>query len=415
MKCSSGGPGSFLTPKGVSAFLALAVSVLLAADAQARHFDLGSFVPAMLRCEAVDSNTITSDGVAACSPPVFLSNCDLDPDNALRCGKKSKADYKVRPSGRSLTDVNGGQLDMRAIFFTKDIEACDGTHFTGTITGITAFRMFLEDPACTGGTCAVPDLSVPFAVDCASGRCFVKEFANDVLETLGLAVLPQDMNWTAEVSSFDMLDPSGSRFLTPGLLLAKPGAGRRDGFPSRAKKWEARVVPPYETCLAADTDTFTSNGRPACSTPTKLSDCATDPAGAVAVDPTIGGYRKMKYQVRKGALRTSGRFVKLIECDGRPYTGQLTILTTFRATVADSGCDGGFCTTVEQTRSNVIDVSEGRSRFSQEVFQLGTGADWMSVEIISADILDRSGNPMLRGHGLLVRCNPEEDGLCFGN
>ncbi len=382
-------------------------------EASAEHFDLGSFVPSLTRCDPADADTATATGVPACSLVKFTSDCDGHPDTALKLGPKSKATYRVRPSGRKLTRKLG-RIDLRSVFKTKDLQTCQGVPYTGQLGALTDFRMTLNDPACAGGLCSVPEVSVEYTLECKKGKCKGAQDANDILTAGGAPALPTELPWTGVASTFDVLDLAGNRLLTPGLLLARDKNAPRPGFPKIASKWESRVVPPYEPCPAAGADTTTTQGRAACSTPVRLSDCGSDPDNAVLTDPGPG-FRKLRYLKSRKGLMAVGRFVGLLSCSGRPYSGPLTLQTLYRATFKDAACAGGMCTAVDQVVSSAVVAEDGRAKFKEPFVTLADGVEWVSVEIIDASITDASGNAMLAGHGFLVRCNSGGDGLCFGN
>lgn len=383
-----------------------------AATVRAEHFDKGTYVPAMEPCLPQAANTTTSAGVPACGPVRFRSDCTSDPTGARRLGAKGRGDYFVRPTGPVMVRGGSRAVDVVARSNVLDVRTCDGARANGNVRGTTNFRMTLRDPACTSGVCRVPEITMAPEVHCYGARCKQKWFANTIFEVSGEPALPGTLTWTAEVTSLDILDAGGRPFVTPGVALFRNWGHAPEGFAADANQWEARMVPSFDECLPGSENTTTSAGRAACAGAHPKSDCATDPAHALHVDPDPH-FRKVTYLVRGPSLVVLARAGRLFDCTGQPYTGPLTLATSVRATLEDGGCSGGLCTAVDERVVTPLMAEGGHVDRAVLVLALDPGVQFASLEILQADIQDASGNVVLTGHGLFVRCNP--GGLCYGD
>lgn len=390
-----------------------AAALCAAATVRAEHFDRGSYVTAMEPCTVATANTATSSGVPACAPVRFRSSCLNDPVGALRLGPRGRAEYVVRPTGPMPTRNNGRAVDLATRFEVLDVRTCVGLGVEGALSGVTAFRMTRDDPFCESGACRLPEVSVTHEVPCDGVRCEEKARANDVLEASGEPPLPATLGWTAEVTSFDVLDRGGRSFLTPGVALQGSLRARvPDGFATDANQWEARMVPSYKPCLPGTEDTVSVEGRPACAGAPPASDCAVDPVHAVHVEPE-SRFRKAIYMVRGPVLLVQLRAGRLYDCTGAVYRGSLNLVTFIRATLADRACSGGLCTAVDQRVVTPVMVDDGRIDARAVALSLDLrNTDYGSIEIVRAEVQDTAGNAVISGHGFLIRCTPT---LCFGD
>jgi hypothetical protein len=422
--------------------------------AHAHHYNRGHFVTAYAPCLAQNANTHTTDGIAACSPPVPLSDCATQPATALRLNAKGKTSILMHVSGRRRTRIEGiPTIETRVLL--RGVEDCAGSHFHGDLDVRTVLRVHSEDPSCTSGRCTWPDLVFTQTLSCGpSGSCKMRADASVALAAQGLPALPIEFGYTAEVVRLDVLDRAGVPFLAQGVgagedalpqiaaarrpwrwlafmraLMATPEAhayGANGTGP--ADELFARYVRSFAPCAPNDTNTTTSDGRPACvSVP--LSDCALDPANAVVpVVPPGGNFEadtkgrgKLDVAVRSDEVLVAGYLRNLETCDAQGYTGPLGIEGTFRTTLRDAGCTGGACTTVDGPLIDAsADITDGSATIAVGVpfaALVGLSAPTtFSAEALVVHLLDRSGNPALTGPALLVRCN-EVEGVpfCFGN
>jgi hypothetical protein len=437
------------------ALLAALAALLDPRLAHATHFNRGHFVTPYEPCSPLTSNTATSDGVPACSPPVPLSNCATSPDKALRLGPDSSTSLKMEVSGRRLTTFEGvPTVETRVIL--NGIEDCAGGRYEGSLILHTVLRVHSLDPACLTGLCTLPDISYTQEFPCVHGRCRLNGDSWDDFTEQGIPHLPIDHGYTAEVITLEILDRGGQPFLVQGIgsrnnaVMMMAGkspawrwlAGLRDLIsPREAFAYGAtgsgpplelrmRYVHSYAPCLPGQTNTTTADGQAACvSVP--MSNCALDPGNAVVVTvPTEGNYHsdgagkgKVIAEVSQGRadLVLSGPIRTLTSCSGAPYTGPLRMEGLFRTTVLDAACTGGACTTVDGPLLGwTVHAKDGSCHLAERVpfedLHGLPGSTEFGAEVLAIHFLDRSGNAVLTGPTMLVRCNPQTDGLfCFGN
>jgi len=401
------------------------LSCLAATVGRAEHQNLGQFVTAMAPCLPASATTATSTGVPACPAPVRLSDCGTDPSGAL--GFFGRLRYLISALGRKLTlgrastDVS---IRMRG---AADVRQCNGIDFGGTLGGVLVVRITADDPACAGGGCTLPDVTIPHTLACAGGHCEGHTLA---LDGPPPPRLPLAVPWTGVVTAFSVLDPVGRPVASPGILVGRPTGGEGIPLPKDASKWVARFVHAFAPCAPGSEDTVTGDGVAACADPRPRSDCATDPLHAVRPAPSVGnfggggGRGKLDLVARSKRSEVEirhARFRRLLDCDGDPYTGGLTLAAVVRATLADPACAGGFCTAVDTEVRVPVVAESGGFKLSRVPFPLvgtfrtGDSGSVLMAEILRFDLRDASDNVVLSGPGYLVRCDRPSGGSCFGN
>lgn len=383
---------------------------------EAHHHDKGDYVTAMRPCSPSLANTATSEGVPACSPPSPLSDCAASPATAMRFEGGGRGHYIVRPTGRFLTRNRDYVVDIDANLRFAGLEACDGSSIGGNWPMAMRLRMTLQDPACQGGICTLPDVTILSPLSCFGRSCRAKVLTTSFIDPiLGMQRIPSEFPWTAELLSLSLHDGAGNPVASQGVLF---GTANRVGFPGIANAWEARMVRAYAPCDPASADTTTSDGFRACSNPRPLSNCDEDPEGAIEV----GQLGKGKLRVKAGKSGDGvlkGRFTGLLDCSGNEFTGSLRVAIVMRITLEDPACAGGWCTTVDTTFEVPMEVSGGTGtlkRVKLTGVPRGSGK-LVNAEIIRAEVRDRMGRAVLAGHGFFVRCNPRGGGrvFCYGN
>jgi hypothetical protein len=212
--------------------------------------------------------------------------------------------------------------------------------------------------------------------------------------------------------------------------LGRPTGGEGIPLPRDASRWVARFVRAYEPCLPGFEDTVTTEGVAACANPIPLSDCTTDPVNAVRPAPSVGNFAggggrgKVDLVPRNSTGQFEirhARFRRLLDCDGNPYTGMLTLVALVRATLADSACTGGFCTAVDTEVRLPVVAGAGGFKLSRVLFPIvgtfrtGGGTSVLMAQILRFDLRDLSDDVVLSGPGYLVRCDRPSGGSCFGN
>jgi hypothetical protein len=270
----------------------------------------------------------------------------------------------------------------------------------------------------------------------------------------GIPPLPVDHGYTAEVVALEVLDLAGKPFLATGLssgddvlpviasakqprwldsmfaAIAPPDAeayGANGAGPS--SDLIARYIRSFAPCLPADTDTTTGDGQAAC-VAVAYSDCSADPVNAVIpVVPDSGNFDsdtkgRGKIDIALPGDETmvvQGYLRNLLDCSSAGYSGPLQVDAQFRTTVRDAGCSGGVCTLVDgPLLHSVVQITGGSATVADphpfaDLNGL-SGPQSFSAQVINARFLDRSGNAVLTGPSLLVRCNSVDGApFCFGN
>jgi len=360
----------------------------------------------------------------------------------------------MQVSGRRRTRIEDiPTIETRVLL--RGVEDCNGAKFQGDLDVRTVLRLHSEDPSCATGRCTLPDLTFTERLSCGrSGSCRMHGDARAAIAAQGLPALPVDHGYTAEVVRLDVLDRGGVPFLVQGVGggndslpqiagLRRPwrwGAFLRSLLSARdayaygangtgpANELLARYVRSFAPCAPGATNTTTSDGQAACiSVP--YSDCALDPDNAVVpVVPSDGNFEadtkgrgKVDVAVRSDEMLVAGYLRNLEKCDTAPYTGPLAVEGRFRTTLRDPGCTGGACTTVDGPLIQAsADITDGSATIAITLpfdALLGLSAPTtFSAEVLAVHLLDRSGNAVLTGPTLLVRCNDVSGvAFCFGN
>ncbi len=155
---------------------------------------------------------------------------------------------------------------------------------------------------------------------------------------------------------------------TTVAVLATLVALLATGSTARAHHFNrGHFVPAFRPCTAAQADTMTSHGVPACSSPVPLSDCAARPATALRV----GAEQRSSYTMEpKGRRRTrdNGGAVdmdsrvgssEITTCDGTPFTGTLKVEIVARMQRDDPACSTGHCTLPDFTYTHDLPCEHG--------------------------------------------------------
>jgi hypothetical protein len=382
-------------------------SALLAYPADAYHQTWGSFGPALRSCPPEEADIVTPEGVPACIDARPLSDCTADPAGALRLGPGGAAGFRIRPLDARIA---GYAVEEDARFHLRGVEDCSGQAWTGETAVALVLRVTIADPTCAGGTCTLPDLTIPHPLPCGGGRCEGHHRGTALLAALGLPPLPTDLAWSAEGVSLAVLDRAGGPMLSPWLSVARGYDGVSSEIPSRAARSEARLVRAYPSCDPAAVDAVTSDGVPACAGLPPLSDCASDPANGISLS-SRARRSKLKLSASRDALRYSITLSDLIDCDQNPYDGSVAVVAILRAIINDPRCTGSECTTVDTPVQAEVGVSRGRA-VANGTLRVDLGAPVVGVELVRLEVRDPAGRPVLVAPGFNVTCGPQS---CYGN
>lgn len=130
---------------------------------------------------------------SACAPAVPLSGYTFGPDG------RGKASLRMNSNG----------IDMR--FALTDV-LTDGNLPADGVTFHGRADLRLTDHGCSGHLSCTVETSVSIDVPCVQGRCFG-------MQTYPYIFLPVGLEGSAEVLRIDVIDDTGDRFATHGLLL----------------------------------------------------------------------------------------------------------------------------------------------------------------------------------------------------
>lgn len=452
--------------KGSLLALALAAACMRPQPAAAKHYNLGAFVPAYVPCTQATANTQTTNGVPACAPAVPLSNCDTDPDTALKLSPKLRSAFTYRNTGRRETVANGRVVDVLTRVVVEGVQTCDSRPFTGRLEVQATARMVDTSDACVTGECVRPDFSWKHGIDCVDGKCsLARSSANATFAEQGRPLLPSHRPYAMRFSRFAILDRAGRVVATSGLQMGRPETERRtamidseswirrllDPFgifdatergrwlaprsayayeqtaPGTAQRLLARYTQAYPECSVENTDAV-MDGGPVC-TGVPLSNCAIDPDNAVvAVVPdhehTREGRGKFHLRLQGQSLRIAGQVVGLHDCGGRLLNGSLQLRGIAQVTLSDPACGAEPCTTVDvaffETPLRIVDggVPESATLPLSSLGPFPGPATYATFDVSKLQLLDRAGNVALEGPSTFVRCNPHDPGtdpFCYGN
>ncbi len=425
--------------------------------ALAEHFNRATFIPAYQRCDPALANATTSNGVAACTPAVPVSNCATDAPTALVLGGRGGGAITYRQSGRREAQVADGAVDLLTKVALKDVRLCSGKRFSGNVTLAISLRMFRQDSVCGASGCVIPEFTLLKSLPCKRGRCKLVFRANELLAADGKPPFPSDQVFTSVFPSIKVLDRANRPFLTLGLQAGRRRLVARATDSSSIRAWLTRLlqriatpspayayvttvagraslslsryVQAYEPCDPGATDVVTSDGVAACS-PVPLSNCSTDPDNAIRVtlnvaEDTNTGRGKVNLTVKKTLVKIRGDIAGIERCDGTPYSGPLQLDIRGSATLDDPQCGTDLCTTVETTVFGMpIDLTGGQEviKAKRDLSTLGPfpgSASTLNLELTTGRMLDRSGNVALVAPASLVRCSQHITAagtpFCFSN
>jgi len=218
------------------------------------------------------------------------------------------------------------------------------------------------------------------------------------------------------------------------------GKGPREAFAygasgvGVAKRLESRYAHAFAECPASATNTSTSDGLAAC-TPNALSNCTSDPSNAIVPlvpetgNFTVDGKGKINFSIKPTGFAFGGQVHGFETCSGEPYNGAVNVQALARVTFSgDPACGADRCTAVDTLLFNyplnVVNGSIGLTgRFPLSAIGPLRSSDTMSAEILQVALLDTSGNSVVVGPAMVVRCNqatessnlPGGSAFCFGN
>jgi hypothetical protein len=166
--------------------------------------------------------------------------------------------------------------------------------------------------------------------------------------------------------------------------------------------------PAVRSCAPEDANVVTSGGVPGCTDPRAVSDCLSDPAGALRLslnartrfvvrprDETIAQIATQEY--------TYFRVKGVEDCAGNRFTGDLNVAIAYRLTVQDPQCPGGLCTVPDFDLPHAIRCVRGscRARISGSEGLSDAGSPsfpatmpW-TAELLGIRFLDLAGRPVL--------------------
>lgn len=401
-------------------------------SASAKHFTHLQYVRAYQQCTAETANTTTAAGVPACSPPKLLSDCADDPLNARKFGPRGQGRLEMRAFGRKLTIVNG-EPDIRTQFKLRDVRDCSDQTPVGTeLTAELGLRLAVEDEAC-GGVCTTPDFSIDYTIPVGrkSAKLDIRGTNQEVLLPDGQTPIPSSVPWDAEILSLYILDPSGNRFLAPGLFAGSASAAALDLQALKARFYEVKPAEAFEECAAEDATIAGPNGFDACPG-VSLSSCESSPDTALTLGlrrrpETQGGTRSGAWHMksaRRGRpeANSDGVLKFIMDCStGDRYTGPLTMEFDLRVSYHGGACGGSACTPVDRTARLDFNMSNGNMDFDPSLESLLAAAGLPSlataapatVELFGVRALDKAGNPFAVFPSMRLACSPDT-GFCFG-
>lgn len=178
------------------------------------------FVRAYEPCLPGTEDTVTNDGVAACSNPRPLSDCATDPLHAVY-PQPSVGGNLAGHAGKGKVELfattKRGEVEIRHARFIY-LRDCTGIYYSGPLTLVAVVRATLADPACTGGFCTAVDTEVRVPVMAQNGYLEVKRVSLPIVSTLRTTGAAAILG--AEIVRFDLRDASDNTAMTgPGYLV----------------------------------------------------------------------------------------------------------------------------------------------------------------------------------------------------
>lgn len=174
---------------------------------------LARYVQAFEACDAGATDTLTGDGLAACTA-VISSDCATNP----------QAITPITPMSGNFTDNGKGKVDMGwrrkrdrsklSVGGAVDgIADCTGAPYTGTVGVRTSVRATVLDPACAGGNCTTVTTSFVSGTSEAKDGQLTKKALRDGTSGLYLSAGPEVVSVSAELVEAVLTDPTGAPFL----------------------------------------------------------------------------------------------------------------------------------------------------------------------------------------------------------
>ena len=118
-------------------------------------------VGAYPECEPGTEDTVTSDGIAACSAKP-MSNCEDDPLHAIVPVVATVGEHIGDGRGKMRLSVRKSEFAVRS--GVDGLEDCEGNEFSGSLRGSGMARITLADDAACGQSCTTIDTEL-FSVD----------------------------------------------------------------------------------------------------------------------------------------------------------------------------------------------------------------------------------------------------------
>lgn len=189
----------------------------------------GRFVQAFAPCLPGSEDTVTGEGIPACSQPRPLSDCTTDPGHAVGVAPDTGLNYGGSPGkGKVGLKVNAARTEayFRRLHFSGLLD-CAGNPYQGTLDLVARVRATLADSACSGGFCTAVDTDVRLPIAITDGQIKGKNFAFPLAAAFRTGSSTAPLN--AEILRFDLRDTADNPIMIgPGYLIrcdrANPGA-----------------------------------------------------------------------------------------------------------------------------------------------------------------------------------------------
>jgi hypothetical protein len=334
---------------------AVVFAVLVAVPSAAieiRHSSGAHYTTDLTRAyeQCVSPNDTSSDGIAACSPPV-TSACDYSRGDVEleRLKNEPKINVKLK-----LSSVSG-----------------PGNCTTGPYSALFTVRVTADDPSCTGGQCTWIE-GAQIGISLSHHSINNWELDDVVLED---ALLTTYGVTAGHVANYEILGVTV--FGPDSRPIAAAGVGDHS-----ANRFRSDVTVRYTPCLAPDTPN--TGGVPACSTPTWGATCDFT-SGEIEVNDHSSSFTPSLPTVL-------GRFHDLVGASPSCADGLYQIATLVRAT--GDVCSGAPCTLVDTLASVVVPAEDGVISASTGAWDMALAGPFDTVEVRETFIVDPLGEPL---------------------